>query len=298
MRQHSRGTRRVNDEKRATRILAPVEARDRTVGSVLGLALGDHRGMGTQHTAMARNLVRSLTAKRGFDPDDVIARHLEWLATNPSGVDAQTRRALATVAAGEPWREASRRLWEERGPEVSAGNGSVASCAPLGVAFVGRPDEAAEAARTLSTLTHWDERCRTACQAVVVAVVHLIGGASAQEAVEATVRSALDQPGGEELEFLVGAVGSSRRVDGPDRGFCLFAAAVGLQTVLEVSAFEGGVERVVGLGGDVAANTSVAGALLGAGGGRDSIPTEWLAVLPDAREIEAEAAALAETLAL
>jgi ADP-ribosylglycohydrolase len=275
-----------------------VELRERLTGALLGLAVGERVGAGTAHTAMARNLLRSLAARRRFDPDEVMARHLEWFATRPPDLDPQTRRVLAMVDAGEPWREAARRSWEERGPEVSAGNGSVAYCAPLGIAFVGRPDEAAKAARTLSTLTHWDERCRTACQAVVVTVVGLIDGFDAREAVEAAIGGFLGQPGGEELEFLIGAVGSSRRIDGPDRGFCLFAAAVGLQVVLQAATFQGGVERVIELGGDVAANASAAGALLGARDGPGAIPTTWMAALPDAREIEAEADALAEAFGL
>jgi ADP-ribosylglycohydrolase len=275
-----------------------VELRERLTGALLGLALGERAGAGTAHTAMARNLLRSLAARRRFDPDEVMARHLEWFATRPPDLDPQTRRVLAMVDAGEPWREAARRSWEERGPEVSAGNGSVAYCAPLGIAFVGRPDEAAKAARILSTLTHWDERCRTACQAVVVTLAGLIDGFDAREAVEAAVEGVLGQLGGEELEFLIGAVGSSRRIDGPDRGFCLFAAAVGLQVVLQAQTFEAGVERVIELGGDIPANAAVAGTLLGARHGRDGAPADWLAALPDAREIEAEADALAEAFGL
>src|SRR5713226_8355711 len=101
---------------------------DRAAGCVLGLALGDALGapfelrraheipnplpalelpwMGrppgatTDATAMARNLVRSLTARGGFDPVDLARRHVEWLATNPPDVVAFTRRVLRRVADG------------------------------------------------------------------------------------------------------------------------------------------------------------------------------------------------------
>ena len=57
-------------------------------------------------------------------------------------------------------------IWEHRGPEVTAGNGSVMYCAPLGVAYANRPANLFELAPALSALTHFDGRCRTACLAV------------------------------------------------------------------------------------------------------------------------------------
>ena len=143
-----------------------MDPQDRAIGSVLGLALGDALGapfefrrahdvpsplpafqlpsMGlppgstTDATAMARNLIRSLVLHAGLDLDDVLDRHVEWLASNPPEVGNWTRRVLSRVRAGE--RDAARLVWEERGPEVSAGNGSVMYCAPLGVAYASRPD--------------------------------------------------------------------------------------------------------------------------------------------------------------
>jgi len=89
---------------------------DRVVGSVLGLALGDALGAPfefsrasevpdpiqalerpwmdlppgstTDDTAMARTLVRSLAARGGFDPKELVARHLEWFRTGPPDVGA------------------------------------------------------------------------------------------------------------------------------------------------------------------------------------------------------------------
>ena len=58
----------------------------------------------------------------------------------------------------------------ERGPEVSAGNGSVMYCAPLGAFRATHPELLLEEAPALSAITHWDERCRTACLAVTLAV--------------------------------------------------------------------------------------------------------------------------------
>jgi ADP-ribosyl-[dinitrogen reductase] hydrolase len=293
---------------------------DRIVGSVLGLALGDALGapfegrraadipdpvpalelpwMGlppgstTDDTAMARNLVRSLTARDGFDPGDLMARHLEWFRSDPPDVGILTRRVLSRVDRGEDPFEVARAVWEERGPEVSAGNGSVMYCAPLGLAYADRPDELLDVAPKLSALTHYDERCGTAVLAVTLAVAALTRGQSPEGAVAAALAAVVAREGGEELEYLVEMAGVSRPVDGPDQGFCLFTAGVGLQSLLGTGDFETEVKRVVSLGGDTDTNAAVAGALLGALVGEGGLPSTWLGRLQDRNEIGDEAQAL------
>src|SRR6266496_6309519 len=99
-----------------------VDLAGRIVGSVLGLALGDALGapfegrraaeipdplpalelpwMGlppgttTDDTAMAMNLVGSLADRGSLDVDDVVRRHLDWLASDPPDVGSLTRRVL------------------------------------------------------------------------------------------------------------------------------------------------------------------------------------------------------------
>lgn len=293
---------------------------DRVAGSMLGLALGDALGAPfeflragnvpdpipalerpwldlppgstTDDTAMARNLARSLAACGRFDADDLVRRHLEWFASDPPDVGTLTRRVLKRAAAGEDAATAARAVWEERGPEVSAGNGSVMYCAPLGLAYANRAAELLDLAPRLSALTHHDERCRTAVLVVTLAVSALVRGEDRRAAAEAALGAGLDRDGGEELEFLVEQVGRSRAIDGPDQGFCLFAAGAAFQALLRFDAFEPGLRHVVGLGGDADTNGAVAGALLGAFVGIDGLPRGWLNRLRGAESIRAEAEAL------
>jgi ADP-ribosyl-[dinitrogen reductase] hydrolase len=293
---------------------------DRIVGSILGLALGDAFGAPFQArrahdvpspipalegswnglppgswmdpTAMARNLWRSLTATGGtLDVDDVLRRHLSWFASRPPHVDTQVAFALREHERGTP--QPSKAVFDRRGPEVSAGNGSVMYCAPLGVAYAHRAGELGVAAPALSVLTHWDGRCRTACLAVSLAAAALIRGEDPEQAVRDTLVLVHEHEGGEELEHLVGTAGIERPIDGPDQGFCLFTAGLALRIVGEGGGSEDGLREVVAFGGDTDANAAVTGALLGALNGREGLPSTWLARLADAVAITDEAAQLA-----
>ena len=297
-----------------------VSQRERMIGSILGLAVGDALGapfefqrreripsplpafelpwLGlppgtwTDDTALARNLWRSLIDHGGaFLPEDVRARHVEWLASGPPDVGNQTALSLR-----EPGPEPARAVFERRGPEVSAGNGSVMYCAPLGVVRANETERLFDEAPALSRITHWDGRCQTACLAVTLAVAALVAGDPPDRAVVGAVEAVADREGGEELEYLVGEAGRSRPIDGPDQGFTLFTAGVALQVAGEGMGYEEGLRHVVGLGGDTDTNAAVAGALLGAAHGVDAIPEGWLERLADIDELRAEAERLASLL--
>ncbi|HET7235622.1 MAG TPA: ADP-ribosylglycohydrolase family protein, partial [Actinomycetota bacterium] len=233
---------------------------ERVVGSCLGLALGDALGAPfeflrarnvpspipaferpwldrppgstTDDTAMARNLMRSLAERGGLDTTDLMERHLAWFRSDPPDVGTNIARVLGRIERPEDAAQVARAVWEERGPEVSAGNGSVMYCAPLGLAFANRPRELAELAPALSGLTHFDERCKTAVLTITLTVAALVRGETPEDAARSAVDAALEREGGEELEFLVDAAGSTRQIDGPDQGFCLFTAGVAIQALL------------------------------------------------------------------
>jgi ADP-ribosyl-[dinitrogen reductase] hydrolase len=310
---------------RRLRMLRVVDAfEDRAVGALLGLATGDALGapfefrrssaiptplptfalpwMGsppgtwTDDTAMARNLWCSLIEHEGaLVEDDLLRRHVRWLETHPPDVGHLTRRVLMAWSSGSE--HAAREYFDARGPEVSAGNGSVMYCAPLGVARARQPDRLIVEAPALSALTHWDERCRTACLAVTLTVAALVRGVEPEPAVGAALQDVRDREGGEELEYLVSEAGRSRPLDGPDQGFALFTAGVALQVAAEGRSVEDGLRFVVGLGGDTDTNAAVAGSLLGARDGLAGIPVDWVATLTDRDQLLTEAAALAEIAA-
>ncbi|MEP7060589.1 MAG: ADP-ribosylglycohydrolase family protein, partial [Actinomycetota bacterium] len=249
-------------------------------------------GTWTDDTALARNLWLSLLEHDGaLVIGDVLRRHLAWFASSPRDVGSITRRVLTWTAEGDE--SAARRYVTERGPEMSAGNGSVMYCAPLGVVNALRPKELLTTAPQLSAITHWDERCRTGCLAITLAVAALVRGDRGEDAVRSALEAVADRAGGEELEYLVGAAGLERPIDGPDQGFVFFTTGVALRVVGEERGFEDGLREVIAFGGDTDTNASVAGALLGALHGVRAIPIVWLDRLVDGSDLRREADAVA-----
>ena len=130
-----------------------------------------------------------------------------------------------------------------------------------------------------------------------MAAAALVRGDDPESAVRAALDCVADREGGEELDYLTGAAGIERPVDGPDQGFTLFTAGVALRVAGEARPFHEGLLEIVALGGDTDTNVSVAGALLGALHGVDALPPDWLDRLVEATAIREEAEVLAGLVA-
>jgi ADP-ribosylglycohydrolase len=106
-------------------------------------------GQVTDDTQMACCLAASLRANGRFDLDDVARRYVEW-SKHAFDVGAQTRQALAKVAAGLSPRRSGLEVWLRAGRHP-AGNGSLMRTVPIGIFFAGDPD-----ARVALRLAFWE----------------------------------------------------------------------------------------------------------------------------------------------
>ena len=294
---------------------------DRVVGSALGLALGDALGAPfeflrarnipdpipalerpwlseppgstTDDTAMARNLMRSLAARGGLDPPDVLERHLAVVPLRPSRRRHPHRARPATHRGRRgPRRPRRRRSGTSAAPRSRPATARSCTARPSAWPTRTGPSSSSSSRPPSRALTHVDGRCRTAVTAVTLGVAALVRGEPAPDAARSALTAVEDLEGGEELEFLVEAVGGSRAIDGPDQGFCLFTAGAAFQALVRPGDAETELRRVVSLGGDADTNAAVAGALLGARDGVQGLPPAWLERLLDADAIRTEAEAL------
>jgi ADP-ribosyl-[dinitrogen reductase] hydrolase len=176
---------------------APKELdRDRALGALMGLAVGDALGTTqeftrpnapalpaladgpqremvgegpfgvapgqvTDDTQMAACLSQSLMACGLLDPDEVAARYVKWSAV-AFDIGNQTRAALDLVAEGVSPEESGRRVWLST-TRRAAGNGSLMRTTPIGLFAANRPENRRMAATLDSAVTHYDPRCQLAC---------------------------------------------------------------------------------------------------------------------------------------
>lgn len=294
----------------------PTVSTDRAAGVLLGLAVGDALGAGyefgdplpddapvgmiggggfgwapgewTDDTAMAVPIAQAVA--RGADLrdeavlDEIVAAWIVW-ARDAADVGVQTRAVLAeaernggTAAAA---RAAAQALHERAGK--SAGNGSLMRTAP--VAYLHDPVAATEAARAISSLTHWDDDAGDACVLWTLAIRHAIltGTPDARIGLPALPAARRDrwaallddaeqrQPrdfarNGWVVEALQGAWSSIHGA--------IAAHGAGAGTAL-VDA----LERAVRGGRDTDTVAAIAGGLLGAAFGASAVPSAWRRVL-------------------
>jgi ADP-ribosylglycohydrolase len=196
--------------------VGPVERgseRDRKLGALLGLAVGDalgttyefarieqppypalatgpatdvvgggpfHLAPGqiTDDTHMAVCLARSLVERGDHDVDDVARRYVAW-RTHAFDIGVQTLASLDRIAAGEAPHAAAHAVWIDR-DRRAAGNGSLMRIAPLAVALAYHAKAPRHPASLImaivdeSLVTHADPRCALACAMIAGAIARAV----------------------------------------------------------------------------------------------------------------------------
>lgn len=119
----------------------------------------DYVGQYTDDSQLARELMQSYVARRGFDPADYARRIADiFVEDRIVGRGMATHHAAMRLAAGVAWHDAGT-------PPPSAGNGSAMRAAPVGLMFHD-PEQVARAAHDQGRITHGDPRCSAGAVAI------------------------------------------------------------------------------------------------------------------------------------
>ncbi len=222
-------------------------------------------GEGTDDTALALALARSLATGRGYDADRALSAYLDWYRSEPKDIGSTTRAALAGAAEGRPPGEVTEEFHRRHGR--SAGNGTVMRVAPIALRHLREPARRSEAARVDSKLTHFDDHAAEVCVLVSEVLAALLDGVDPSE---------LTAPRGLAHEWAPGREVAAMQATSDRAGHVGVALAVASTALLSASSFADGMVWAINLGGDADTNGAVAGALLGARFGETGIPREWL----------------------
>ena len=319
------GTRGKADKPAAARPALPgptwpaldaAAARDRAVGCLLGLAVGDAIGTAvefkprdsfapltdmvgggpfglapgewTDDTTMALCLAESLLAKGTVDQADLMTRFAGWLQRGENTVSgrcfdigATTRAAIQSfIASGNP--SAGSHL------ATAAGNGSLVRLAPLAI-FAHRDRELAELlAGKQSRTTHATPEVIDACRLFTDVLIDALTGADKAAALRQRVMGLTPKV----LFISAGEYKPKTRDQMRSSGYVVHTLEAALWSVWQTDNFHDAVLLAANLGDDADSVAAVAGQLAGALYGAKAIPDAWLAKLAWRDRIEKLANAL------
>ncbi|MGI4939632.1 MAG: ADP-ribosylglycohydrolase family protein [Janthinobacterium lividum] len=284
-------------------------ARDRAVGALLGLAVGDAvgaalefspkprfavlddmtqggphhlaRGQWTDDTAMALALADSLALAPGLDPADLIRRFLDWRDT---GAYSCTGTCFdignATRTALERFRRTGEPLAGAANPAAS-GNGALMRLAPVAIRHWRNREVLQQGAALQTRTTHGSPATLAASGVLADMLADAIAGASLPEV--------LASPAAGRIEG--GWRGLHRDVV-EGSGWVVQALQAAVWAVARTTDFRSAVLLAANLGDDADSTAAIAGQLAGAIYGAAGIPPGWLDALAWRGRLESAAAVL------
>lgn len=286
-----------------------IEQRQRHHGALVGLGVGDALGAGVDFltaddievrfpegvrevtgggpferargqpgtaTQLALIAADTLAQSAGTLELDAICRRLvEWLETAPKDVSPTLRAAIQNLRADDPPSQSGAVAWEDLGRERSADNAGLALTVPVALSTLQPTDRGVESVVRTARATHYDPRCVGASVALAVALGGLIRGED-----DFIERAALaGAPYHDDVRAIIersqARPPAALRIDGQARSNVLTTLEVAFSAVTFAGTFEDGLAEVVSRGGDADVNGSIAGALLGARFGVNTIPERW-----------------------
>ena len=282
-----------------------LQQRDRTIGALLGLAVGEALGAqvegldaaaaagkapreiaasgkfaageSTGGVELALVVLRSIQSRRRLELADVAQGLLRWFGGGPKRVPDLLRAALENLRAGESHEQSGTLAWEDAGRDAPHNGSLVWASVPVALLHVKDTEGLVDEAAALSRVTHHDPRSVAGCAAVATAVSLLIRGE--KDAEDAIFRAASVASGfSDEVRSAIerGAAKKPDQVQAAEhRGSVLATVEIAFSALASAASFEEGLFAVVSRGGDADVNGAVAGALLGARFGKGQIPERW-----------------------
>ena len=293
-------------------------AKDRAVGCLLGLAVGDalgttlefeardrnppltdivgggpfrvKAGVWTDDTSMALCLADSLIAREHLDQWDLMERFLRWREDGENAVDRCVFDiGITSRGALSRYRETGNAVAGRKDPRA-AGNGSLMRLAPVPIRWHRDGARAAVEARRQSETTHGAEAAMDGCAYFAGLLVQAIAGND-----KSVVLSPQVFEGNPAIkEIAAGSWRGKQRDEIQSSGYVVHTLEAALWAVDAAESFEQAVLTAANLADDADTVAAVAGQLAGALWGASGIPERWRQRVAWGDDIERRAAALFE----
>lgn len=276
--------------------------KDRSQGSLLGLAVGDAVGTTlefkprdtyehltdmvgggpfslpvgawTDDTSMALCLAVSLLESKGFNPEDQMQRYRRWQYQGYLSSTGECFDIGGTVS------EALNKFTETGEPNSgstandSAGNGSLMRLAPVVEFYYPNKDKVLQYARESSRTTHGAAECLDACRIFAELLFRAIGGADKSnilDVVQVDHGSSAYTKRIANMEFK-----GLRRDQIKGSGYVMESLEAALWCFYKTDSFKEAVLLAANLGDDADTTAAICGQIAGAHYGASGIPKAWV----------------------
>ncbi|MDZ7815796.1 MAG: ADP-ribosylglycohydrolase family protein [Planctomycetota bacterium] len=294
--------------------------RDRYIGCLLGLAVGDaygapfegtwngsfeppdrfekggfhdsNPGEWTDDTSLALCLADSLLSKKALDLNDVAERFLRWHREGYKssrevafGIGGTCRKAI------ESFEETGK---AESGPDEynSAGNGSIMRLAPVPMVYAHDPLLSAEMSEKSSRVTHQAQQALDCCRILGYTLASLLGGSSKAQVLNSLQRAFEREVHNEVIPIINGSYKTTSSETISTTAYVVQTLEAAFWAFWNSSGFFEGLKKLVALGGDTDTTGAVYGQIAGAFYGRDGIPEQLVDELNDTESIQGKAVSL------
>jgi ADP-ribosyl-[dinitrogen reductase] hydrolase len=271
--------------------------KNRTVGSFIGLAIGDalgasvefmprdsfepvsgmrsggpwqlEAGQWTDDTIMALCLAESLINRRSLDHDDVMKKWVAWYRDGYNSPKGYCFDIGGTTAS-------SLSYYENQGSPVNGtnpragGNGSIMRLAPAAIFGRRSADLAMSISRAQGFLTHNSKDADDCCAILAVCLYRALNG------FDPFIPDGGDDLGPRAAEIARGSYMDKSRASIRSGGYCIDTLEAALWACYNTASFSDAVLAAVNLGDDADSVGAVAGQLAGAMYGLSGIPVKWV----------------------
>ena len=238
-------------------------------------------GEWTDDTEQMLCILDSILERGKIEIKDIAKRLYQWAKKGGKGIGRTVAQVICHPSFLDNPYISSKEIWEKSGGYL-APNGGVMRTSILGIWKYWDKEEVIRNAEAVCRITHWDPRCVGSCVAVSYAISAFLRGINDLEIIYKEVEKLVDNYDKRIHPYLELAKGpiSGLKLDEPkSMGYTLKTLAAGFWALLNAKDFEGGLITVINEGGDTDTNGAVAGALLGARFGYNSIPKKYISGL-------------------
>jgi ADP-ribosyl-[dinitrogen reductase] hydrolase len=233
-------------------------------------------GQYSDDTQMSLMVAESLIANKGFRPEDLSARYVEWIVSKRArGYGRTTLMAVQNLLLGKSWNES--------GVAGSYGNGTAMRAAPFGVYFRDNLKELVEVCKVDSAITHVSEEAEAGSIAIALATAYIIND-DADNLLE-KLWVVLPNSKVKDAVFSLGSLIDSANITPQQalrvigtKGDVRQTVPAALYCYLKFDTYQEGVEASIRAGGDTDTTAAIVGALFGAELGMNGIGAEFYSV--------------------